>query len=84
MTAVDDTEYRIAHLRDRLAGDEIGELGLRIELHGGHVAVYGTVATEQRRAAVERILADALAGLAVHTDIVLADVRPPVTAEDLT
>lgn len=79
----DDTEYRLAHLRDRLADDEVGELGLRIELHGSSVTVRGTVATEQRRAAVERIVAEALAGLVVHTDITLADDSPPTGEEDL-
>ncbi|MFF2078757.1 hypothetical protein ACFVXG_28895 [Kitasatospora sp. NPDC058162] len=79
----DDTEYRIAHLRDRLADDEVGELGLRIELHGAHVTVRGTVPTAQRRAAVQRIVGEALVGLVVHTDIVLADGRPPTGGEDL-
>ncbi|MFB7908350.1 hypothetical protein ACFC1T_18125 [Kitasatospora sp. NPDC056076] len=83
MNGTEDTEYRIAHLSQRLAEDEVGELGLRIELHGAHVAVAGTVATEKRRAAVERIIAEALAGLVVHTDIALADNRPPEEAEDL-
>ncbi|MFE6746451.1 BON domain-containing protein [Kitasatospora purpeofusca] len=76
-------EYRIAHLRDRLAADEVGELGLRIELHGAHVTVRGTVPDEHHRAAVERIVAQALAGLTVHTDIVVADASAPTTAEDL-
>ncbi|MFJ6381158.1 BON domain-containing protein [Kitasatospora sp. NPDC092039] len=83
MTGTDDTEYRVAHLRDRLAEAEIGELGLRIESRGGHVTVYGTVPTEQHRAAVERIVAETLAGLVVHTDIVLADDRPPAGSEVL-
>ncbi|MFD0277247.1 hypothetical protein ACFVHB_25530 [Kitasatospora sp. NPDC127111] len=83
MTGTDDTEYRLAHLRDRLADDEVGELGLRIELHGAHVTVRGTVPTAQRRAAVERIVAESLAGLVVYTDIALADGRPPSGAEDL-
>ncbi|MFJ8622210.1 BON domain-containing protein [Kitasatospora sp. NPDC093550] len=83
MTGIADTEYRVAHLRDRLADDEIGELGLRIECHGDHVTVRGTVPSEQRRAAVERIVAQVLAGLVVYTDITLADDRPPVGVEDL-
>ncbi|MFJ9770842.1 BON domain-containing protein [Kitasatospora sp. NPDC101157] len=82
-TGSDDTEYRLAHLRDRLADDEVGELGLRIELHGTHVTVRGTVPNERRRAAVQRIVAEVLDGLKVHTDIVLADDRPPTGAEDL-
>lgn len=79
----DDTEYRLAHLCDRLADDEIGELGLRIELHGSRITVRGTVPTEQRRAAVEGIVTEALAGLVVHTDIALADGSPPAGEEDL-
>ncbi|MGA5820285.1 hypothetical protein ACPC54_20760 [Kitasatospora sp. NPDC094028] len=83
MTGADDTEYRLAHLRDRLADDEAGELGLRIELHGSRVTVRGTVLNERRRAAVERIVGEAMAGLTVHTDIALADGHPPSGVEDL-
>ncbi|AUG81740.1 hypothetical protein CFP65_7140 [Kitasatospora sp. MMS16-BH015] len=83
MNGEQDIEYRIAHLRERLASDEVGELGLRIELHGGHVTVGGTVATARCRAAVQRIVAEVLHGLVVHTDLVLADLRPPSGAEDL-
>ncbi|KJS63307.1 BON domain-containing protein [Streptomyces rubellomurinus] len=83
MSGADDTEYRLAHLRDRLADDEVGELGLRIELHGARVTVRGTVPNERRRAAVERIVNEALAGLTVHTDIALVDGRPPTGVEDL-
>ncbi|MGW4891983.1 BON domain-containing protein [Kitasatospora sp. NPDC004240] len=83
MSATEDTEYRVAHLRERLAADEVGELALRIELHGSHVTVRGTVPTAERRAAVERIVAQVLDGLVVHTDIALADTRPPEDAEDL-
>ncbi|MFI9361463.1 BON domain-containing protein [Kitasatospora sp. NPDC053057] len=82
-TGSDDTEYRLAHLRDRLADDEVGELSLRIELHGTHVTVCGTVPSEQHRAAVERIVIEVLDGLTVYTDIALADDRPPTGAEDL-
>ncbi|MFH9347720.1 BON domain-containing protein [Kitasatospora sp. NPDC017646] len=82
-TGSEDTEYRLAHLRDRLADDEVGELGLRIELHGTHVTVSGTVPNERRRAAVERIVGEVLDGLKVYTDIALADGRPPTGAEDL-
>lgn len=82
-TGSDEAEYRLAHLRDRLADDEVGELGLRIELHGSHVTVRGTVPSEERRAAVGRIVAEVMDGLKVHTDIVLADDRPPTWAEDL-
>lgn len=83
MNGAEDTEYRLAHLRDRLADDEVGELGLRIEQHGTHVTVRGTVTDARRRAAVQRIVGEALAGLTVYTDIALADARPPTVAEDL-
>lgn len=83
MNAVEDAEYLVARLRDRLAEDTAGELGLRIDLRSGRVTVRGTVLTEQRRAAVERIVRHTLRGLVVDTDIALADHRPPEGAEDL-
>ncbi|MEU2588684.1 hypothetical protein ABZ612_38880 [Streptomyces avermitilis] len=77
-------EYRIADLASRLAAGELGELGMRIETHGAAVTVRGTVPTAHCREEVLRAVRQELAGLAVHTDILIAEVDPPDHSEDLT
>lgn len=41
--APENVEYRLAHLRERLAAEELGELGVRLEVRGQAVLVTGTV-----------------------------------------
>ncbi|MFE9767999.1 hypothetical protein ACFYPC_26355 [Streptomyces sp. NPDC005808] len=77
-------EYRIAGLEARLAAGELGELGMRIEMHGAAVTVRGTVPTADCREELLRAVGQELAGLAVHTDILIAEVTPPDHSEDLT
>lgn len=79
----DDTGYRIEHLRERLAQGETAELGLRIEAHADTVTVSGTVGDAGCREAVERVIAEELAGLTLHLDLVVAAPDPPVRAEEL-
>ncbi|PAZ10028.1 hypothetical protein CLM62_41960 [Streptomyces sp. SA15] len=79
----ENAEYRVAHLRDRLAAEELGELGVRAEVRAGAVVVTGTVPSEQCRETLLRTVHEALAGLAVHTDVVVADNASPDHAEDL-
>lgn len=79
-----NTEYRIAHLEARLAAEEPGELGMRVEAHGATVTIRGTVPTAACRERLLRAVHEELAGLDVHTDIQVADVTPPAHAEDLS
>ncbi|MEV8596033.1 hypothetical protein [Streptomyces sp. NPDC052012] len=76
-------EYRIAHLQDRLASGELGELGVRMELRGDSVLVTGTVPSEPCREDVLRTVREELAGLAVHCDIVVSETSSPDHAEEL-
>ncbi|MEU0743593.1 BON domain-containing protein [Streptomyces sp. NPDC006134] len=78
-----NVEYRIAHLRDRLAAEELGELGVRAEVRAGAVAVTGTVPSAQCRETLLRIVHEELAGLTVHSDIVVAETTRPDHAEEL-
>lgn len=55
MTGTGITEYRIEHLRDRLAREDTAELGVRVETHGSRAVVRGRVPDEQCRTAVLRI-----------------------------
>ncbi|MFF5701189.1 hypothetical protein ACFY7H_01550 [Streptomyces sp. NPDC012794] len=84
MSATRIIEYRIEHLRERLAGDELAELGVRVELHGGRAVVRGCVGDEERKAAVLRIAGEELSGLDWYDDITLSRARPPDHAEELS
>ncbi|MFF6995278.1 BON domain-containing protein [Streptomyces sp. NPDC008313] len=78
-----NTEYRIAHLRERLAAEELGELGMRVEPRGSSVAVIGTVPTTHCREELVRTVDEELAGLAVHYDVVVADATAPDHPEEV-
>ncbi|WP_328483931.1 BON domain-containing protein [Streptomyces sp. NBC_00377] len=77
-------EYRIASLEERLAARGLGELGMRVEAHGATVTVRGTVPTAQCREELLSAVHEELAGLAVHTDILIAEVTPPGSPEELS
>ncbi|WP_320780700.1 BON domain-containing protein [Streptomyces sp. CRN 30] len=76
-------EYRVAHLHDRLAAEELGELGVRAEIRAGAVVVTGTVPSAQCRETLLRAVDEELAGLTVHSDIVVAETARPDRAEEL-
>ncbi|MFB7375015.1 BON domain-containing protein [Streptomyces sp. NPDC056222] len=76
-------EYRIAHLRERLAKEEVGELGVRIELRGGRVLLTGTVQTAERRDEILRLARAELADLMVRADLVVAGAEPPARHEEM-
>ncbi|WP_128374678.1 hypothetical protein [Streptomyces cavernae] len=78
-----NTEYRVAHLEERLAAEELGELGMRVEVRGTTVSVRGTVPTTQCRDELLHVVRDELAGLTVHTDIVVAETTAPDHPEEL-
>jgi hypothetical protein len=79
----ENVEYRVAHLQDRLAAEELGELGVRAEIRAGAVAVTGTVPSVQCRETLLRVVREELAGVTVHSDIVVADTTRPDHAEEL-
>lgn len=79
----ENVEYRVAHLHDRLAAEELGELGVRAEIRAGAIALTGTVPSAACRESVLRIAREELAGLTVHTDIVVAETTRPDHAEEL-
>ncbi|MFI7872012.1 BON domain-containing protein [Streptomyces salinarius] len=79
----ENVEYRVAHLQERLAAEELGELGVRAEIRAGAVAVTGTVPSARCRETVLRVAREELAGLTVHTDVVVAETGSPDHAEEL-
>jgi hypothetical protein len=76
-------EYRIAHLKERLAAEEVGELGIRVEHHGSSVTVIGTVPTAHCREELLRTTREELDGLTVHFDIVVAESSAPDHPEEV-
>jgi hypothetical protein len=77
-------EYRVAHLQDRLASGELGELGVRVEVRGETVLVTGTVPSARCRDDVVSTVREELAGLEVHCDIVVSEPSSPDHAEELS
>ncbi|MFC8391002.1 MULTISPECIES: BON domain-containing protein [unclassified Streptomyces] len=82
--AASSPEYRVAHLHDRLASGELGELGVRVEVRGGAVLVTGTVPSAQCREDVLSMVREELTGLEVHWDIVVSETASPDHAEELS
>jgi hypothetical protein len=82
---MEESEYRIGRLRQRLAQGAMAELGLRIELRGQTVSVCGRVADEQCRAEVLRVVEEELGGLPVLLDVTVAPAAAAVSplAEEL-
>ena len=78
------TEYRIAHLEERLARSDLAELGMRIEARGDAVHITGTASTAADREAILRLAAEELPGVPVRADITLADVTAPDRPEELS
>lgn len=83
MTQGENTEYRIAHLREKLASEDIAELGVRIEMRGAAVLLSGTVSTTACRDEILSIAEAELAGLSVLDDLTVAHSNPPDVPEEL-
>ncbi|MET9730378.1 hypothetical protein ABZZ79_06870 [Streptomyces sp. NPDC006458] len=77
-------DYRVAHLRERLADGPLAELGVQVVMHGDSVLVTGSVPSAHYRDEVERIVGEALSELPVHCDLVVAPASTPDDAEELT
>ncbi|MDQ0785347.1 BON domain-containing protein [Streptomyces sp. B3I8] len=82
--AGENVEYRVAHLRDRLAEEELGELGVRAEVRSGSVLVTGTVPSPRCRETLLATVRDELAGIEVRCDVVVAENAAPDHAEELS
>ncbi|MFH9008474.1 BON domain-containing protein [Streptomyces afghaniensis] len=76
-------DYRIAHLQERLASGELGELGVRVEARGQTVLLTGTVPSAPCREEILRTVHEELAGVPVHSDLVVTETSSPDHAEEL-
>ncbi|MEV6199719.1 hypothetical protein AB0M64_07070 [Streptomyces sp. NPDC051771] len=72
-----EVEYRIARLRERLAGDDVAELGVRIELRGDTVLLTGALPTAGRRDEILTLAREELDGLVVRTDLTTPSAEAP-------
>ncbi|MEU8774305.1 hypothetical protein [Streptomyces sp. NPDC048606] len=84
MTSNELIEYRLQHLRERLAREEISELGVRVEARGAGALVWGRVNSTGCRAAVLRIAEEELTGLPWHQDVTVNGSAPPDHSEELS
>ncbi|WP_030543493.1 hypothetical protein [Streptomyces albus] len=78
------TEYRLAHLQERLAREGSGDMGIRLEMRGGSLLLTGTVPSAANREEILRIVAEVLPDVPVHSDIGLTDHRAPDRPEELS
>ncbi|MDO0924469.1 BON domain-containing protein [Streptomyces sp. TG1A-8] len=77
-------EYRVAHLAEHLASGTLGELGVRVSVHGDSVLLTGTVPSTQCRDEILRTAREELAGHPVHCDLLVAGTASPDHGEDLS
>ncbi|MFD6243778.1 hypothetical protein [Streptomyces roseolus] len=82
--ASQEVEYRIARLRERLAGDDVAELGVRIELRGATVLLTGSLATADRRDEILRLAREELDGIVVRADLTTPSADAPDHGEQLS
>ncbi|MEJ8633117.1 hypothetical protein ABZY19_17315 [Streptomyces sp. NPDC006475] len=83
MSHTDTAEYRIAHLRERLAKGSAAEMGVRIEMRGDSVLLSGSVPSAACRDEILRIAEDELSGLPVREDLVVVCATAPDHPEEL-
>ncbi|MFG2760875.1 BON domain-containing protein [Streptomyces wuyuanensis] len=76
--------YRVARIRERLAGDDIAELGVRVEERAGAVLLTGTVSSPGQRDEILRAVEDEVgADTPVRSDLVIASTAAPEAHEEL-
>lgn len=84
MTAVHKIEYRVQRLRERLAREDVAELGVRIEVRGAGALIWGHVSGADARDAVLAVAAEELAGVDWQEDLTVNRATPPDHAEELS
>ena len=77
-------EYRIQHIRDALAADpRVGELGIEIKVAGGRAHLMGIVPTDERRSAIEQVVASVAPDLEVSYELTVETLDAPGEMERL-
>ncbi|MFD1048422.1 BON domain-containing protein, partial [Kibdelosporangium lantanae] len=80
----DTPQYLVARLSRALAEDpRTAELGVHVTVRGGHVHLTGQVTCAERKAELERVVAEHVTDSLVHNDVLVADMREPAGAEEI-
>jgi hypothetical protein len=80
----DAPEYLIGRIHQALATDDrTGELELDVRLAGGRIFLTGTVATAERRGAVEEVVREVAPDVEVVNELTVAGDAPPGDEESL-
>lgn len=85
MTKDVEDHYLVEQIRQALARDErVNELGLTVEVSQGVATISGTVSTQQRKDAVEQVVAELVPGYSVSNETTVASGQETEEVEDLT
>lgn len=77
-----DPAYLAGHLQELLARDDrVHEPELNVSIERGRVVITGVAPTEERRAAVDAVIAEACPEHEVVNRVTVADYEPPDGAE---
>jgi BON domain-containing protein len=77
--------YLVQRVREALAHDErVSELEVKVKVFGRKVFLTGTVSTQARREAIDRVLADLLPDHEVHNETEVARLEAPEQEERLS
>lgn len=74
--------YLAQHIRDALAGDEIAELGIDVQVTPSGVFLSGTVASPEQCEEIVAVATREAGGAIVHDDLVVVD-GPPITEPEV-
>ena len=80
----DAPEYLIGRIRQALATDpRTGELELDVHIAAGRIFLTGSVATKERRTAVEEVVGEVAPGHPISNDLSLVNERDPGPEEQM-
>jgi hypothetical protein len=84
VTPAEPTEYLLGRIEQALATDDrTGELELDVRIAAGRIFLTGTVATAERRAAVQDVVGDVAPDLEIVNELSLTPEAEPGPAESL-
>jgi hypothetical protein len=81
----DTPQYLVARLSRALAEDpRTAELGVHVTVRGGHVHLTGQVTCAERKAELDRVVCEHVSDELLHNDVLVADMREPTDAEEIS
>jgi hypothetical protein len=77
--------YLVQRVREALAHDErVSELEVKVKVFGRRVFLTGPVSTEERRVAIDEVLAEVLPDYEIHNETQVAELGPRREVEKLS